>query len=148
MKSLVSLNNIGVSIIIILLFVGCNRFYGSNSSETLPGNLNVTCKQYLQEFEKYWEKRDGYYKVLGTSPSSYVELYENTNVCFQGLSVKLLKKYLGEPNIETSTELTYYVAEPCTKGNLYCNIQVFKIENDSFKETLRVAPKRHNEGWI
>jgi|GEM_PF-7086285 len=148
MKSSVSLNSIGVSLIIILLFMECNRFYGSNSSETLPDNVNITCKQYLQEFEMYWEERDGYYKILGISPRSYVEFYENTNVCFQGLSVKQLKKYLGKPNIESSTELTYYVAEPCTKGNLYCNIQVFKIENDSFKETLRVAPKRHDEGGI
>jgi len=128
--------------------VGCNHFYGSNFSENLPKNVNVTCKQYLQGFEKYWEKRDGYYKVLGKSPISYVNLYENTNVCFQGLSVKQLKKYLGKPNIETLTELTYYVAESCTKGNLYCNIQVFKIENNLFKETLRVTPKRHDEGGI
>jgi hypothetical protein len=136
------LNKWGFFLIVTTLFVSCHSQFGENASAHLPDDTNTTCKRYLKSLPSFWNRNDrGYYEFVTNSSTIYGEFVQNTNTCFQGFSVEMLKKYLGEPNVETPVKLTYYVTEACLTRDRDCNIQVFKIENGFFKETLLVSPK-------
>lgn len=136
------LNRWGIFLIVATLFVSCHSRFGENASLHLPNDMNTTCKEYLKSLPSFWNRNDkGYYEFVTKSPTIYVEFVQNSNTCFQGFTVEMLKKYLGEPNIETPVKMTYYVTEACLTRDRDCNIQVFKIENGVFKETLLVSPK-------
>lgn len=142
MDSLKSLNKWGIFLIALILFVSCHRRFGGNASVYLPNDKNTTCKEYLKSLPSIWSKNDkGYYEFVTKSSTSYGEFVQNTNTCFQGLPTEMLKKYLGEPNVATPVKMTYYVTEACLTRDRDCNIQVFRIENGVFKETLLVSPK-------
>lgn len=142
MDLLQSLSKWRIFLIALILFVSCHRRFGENALVYLPNDKNTTCKEYLKSLPSLWSKNDeGYYEFVTKSSTSYGEFVQNTNTCFQGLSVEMLKKYLGEPNIETPVKMIYYVTEACLTRDRDCNIQVFRIENGVFKETLLVSPK-------
>jgi len=142
MRLLPSLNKWGMLLILTILFVSCHAHFGKNASLSLPNDIHTTCKEYLKSLPSFWVKNNkGYYEFVTKSSTIYGEFTQNTNTCFQGFSVEMLKKYLGEPNVETPMKMTYYLTEACLTRDRDCNIQVFKIENGIFKETLLVSPK-------
>lgn len=127
---------------VTILLISCHNFSGKNTTTLLPHEKNTTCKKYLKSLLSSWQKNDkGYYDFSVKSFASYSEFRQNTNICFQEFSVEMLKEHLGEPNIETPTKMTYYITEACLTRDRDCNIQVFKIENGIFKETLLMSPK-------
>lgn len=142
MKSLIGWS----SVFFVLLFVatcfsGCSRRYGANASKPLPTDPCRTCKEYLLSIPSFWQAREGYHEFVVDAPTFYSKFVQNTNSCFQGFTAEDIKKYLGKPNLETPTTLLYYVTEPCLTRDRDCNIQVFKLENGLFKQTLIIAPK-------
>jgi hypothetical protein len=128
------------SMMVFLTSSSC--FLRKEASLALPeANDANNCKEYLQDIPSFWSKREGYYVFVAESSAIYSDFVEHTNLCFRGLSTKDIKRYLGEPNIETSTELTYYITEACLTRDRDCNIQKIKIANGVFDETLLVSPK-------
>ncbi len=144
MKSLVSSGRaFCVLLFIATCFTGCSRKYGVNAAKPLPTNSDMTCKEYLLSIPLFWQVKEGYYEFVADSPTFYSRFVQNTNICFQGFTVKDVKKHLGEPNTETPSELLYYVTEPCLTRNRDCNVQVFKIENGFFKQTMIISPEQY-----
>lgn len=144
MRLLVFLNKTIYILILLVFITGCHHYYGMNASEKLPSDSNITCKKYLQSIPIFWQGKEGeYYEFAPDSPSFYGRFVQNTNVCFQGFSSEQIKQYLGTPNVEGATELIYYVSKACLTRDRDCNVQIFKIADGFFKETLLIMPKRY-----